>query len=83
MFPIHIPKKSMTGEVLSLTCNRTTRYVQLLLEHLQQLKGLGASFDKLAPVLQSLGRTEGRSLMMSSDSQLFLRVAIVGIGDVA
>lgn len=36
----------------------TTRYDQLLLEHLQQLKGLEASFDKLAPVLQSLGRTE-------------------------
>jgi hypothetical protein len=50
---------SMACEISSLTCARVTRYAKLLFNHLLELKGLEAAFDKLAPVLQLLGRTEG------------------------
>ena len=38
-----------------------TRYAKLLFCHLLELKALEAAFDKLAPVLQQLGQTEGSS----------------------
>jgi hypothetical protein len=49
----------MACEISSLTCARVTRYAKLLFNHLLELKGLEAAFDRLAPVLQLLGRTEG------------------------
>jgi hypothetical protein len=42
-----------------LTCDRMTRYAKLLFRHLLELKALEAAFDRLAPVLQQLGQTEG------------------------